>query len=148
MVQPEKFTACTYIFREALEEIQEGIPINGVRLNNIRYADDTIVFADSIEALQQLIDKIVETSSRYGLEINTQKTKLMVISKEKITGTHLYINHTRIERVKQYTFPGNYDQRRLGQCTGNQMPHRKSKKRIQQNERGVQKPQPNPPNKA
>lgn len=40
-----------YIFRESLDEMEEGIPINGVKLNNIRYADDTIVFADSIQSL-------------------------------------------------------------------------------------------------
>uniref|UniRef100_A0A8D8S118 Craniofacial development protein 2 n=1 Tax=Cacopsylla melanoneura TaxID=428564 RepID=A0A8D8S118_9HEMI len=49
-----------YIFRESLDEMEEGIPINGVKLNNIRYADDTIVFADSIQALQALMDSIVD----------------------------------------------------------------------------------------
>lgn len=40
-----------YIFREALENQEEGISINGKELNNIRYADDTIMFADTIEGL-------------------------------------------------------------------------------------------------
>lgn len=47
-----------YIFREALESVAEGIPINGTKLNNIRYADDTIMFADTIEGLQTLMDKV------------------------------------------------------------------------------------------
>jgi hypothetical protein len=47
-----------YIFRETLNEVEEGISINGTSLNNLRYADDTIVFADTIKGLQILIDKI------------------------------------------------------------------------------------------
>lgn len=87
-----------YIFREALNEIEEGISINGTRLNNLRYADDTIVFTDSIKGLQLLMDRIIEASMRYGLDINTNKTKFMIISKEDITVVHLSINQSRIEK--------------------------------------------------
>lgn len=95
-----------YIFRESLDEMEEGIPINGVKLNNIRYEDDTIVFADSIQSLQALMDRIVEVSHQYGLDINTTKTKHMVINKTNIIDVHLTINQTRIERVSQYTYLG------------------------------------------
>ncbi|KAL4120153.1 hypothetical protein QTP88_012884 [Uroleucon formosanum] len=95
-----------YIFREALNEIEEGISINGTRLNNLSYADDAIVFADSIEGLQLLMDRITEASMRYGLDINTNKTKFMIISKEDITGVHLSINQSRIERVHKYQYLG------------------------------------------
>lgn len=88
-----------YIIRVALNKIEEGIYIKGTRLNNLRYADDTIDFADTIEGLQILMDKITESSIRYGLNINTNKTKFMIISKEDITGVHMSINQTRIERV-------------------------------------------------
>lgn len=95
-----------FIFREALENIDEGIPLNGVRVNNIRYADDAIVFADTQEGLQALMDKVVEVSKRYGLEMNVNKTKLLVVSKEQINNAHIKINNVRIERVKQYTYLG------------------------------------------
>ena len=95
-----------HIFGEALEDQEEGISVNGRKLNNIRYADDTIVFADSIEGLQLLMDRVVEKSSQYGLEINTNKTKLMVISKENIGGVHLSINQNAIERVSHYNYLG------------------------------------------
>ncbi|KAL1458712.1 hypothetical protein WDU94_008838 [Cyamophila willieti] len=94
------------IFREALENIEEGIPINGVRVNNIRYADDTIIFADTLQGLQTLMDRVVEVSAQYGLEMNTSKTKLLIVSKENISGAHLYVNQSRIERVSQYTYLG------------------------------------------
>ncbi|KAL1447016.1 hypothetical protein WDU94_015647 [Cyamophila willieti] len=95
-----------HIFGEALQDIDEGISINGVKLNNLRYADDTIVFSDTLEGLQTLMIRVTETSRAYGLDINTSKTKFMIISKENITGVNLYINQTRIERVSQYTYLG------------------------------------------
>lgn len=95
------------IFKEALDdEEEEGISINGKKLSNIRYADDTIVFADSPQALQQLINKIARVSKEYGLDINIQKTKIMVISKNKIDNIQLSINNQPIERVPHITYLG------------------------------------------
>lgn len=56
-------------------------------------ADDTIVFADTIEDLQILMAKITESSMRYGLDINTNKTTFMIISKEDITGVESLHKH-------------------------------------------------------
>ena len=71
------------IFREALNGIEEGIMLNGVRLNNIRYADDTMVIADSLESLQRTMDHIAQYSQQYGLlNINVKKTNQMIIKKE------------------------------------------------------------------
>uniref|UniRef100_A0A8D9EV91 Craniofacial development protein 2 n=1 Tax=Cacopsylla melanoneura TaxID=428564 RepID=A0A8D9EV91_9HEMI len=95
-----------HIFREALQDIDEGISVNGLKLNNLRYADDTIVFADTIEGLQTLMNRIHDTSQMYGLDINTLKTKFMIVSKKPISGVNLYINQNRIERVSKYTYLG------------------------------------------
>uniref|UniRef100_A0A8D8W5N2 Craniofacial development protein 2 n=2 Tax=Cacopsylla melanoneura TaxID=428564 RepID=A0A8D8W5N2_9HEMI len=94
------------IFREALKDVDKGISIDGNRLNNIRYADDTIVFADKLEDLQLLIDKITLHSNNYGLDINANKTKLMIISKNVINDCHLYTNGIQIERVTKYNYLG------------------------------------------
>ncbi|CAG9834167.1 unnamed protein product [Diabrotica balteata] len=91
-------------FNEALYGIDEGILLNGERVNNVRYADETMVIADSLEGLQRLMDRINEYSQHYRLNNNTHKTKQMIISKENINGVHLYINGTQIERVKQYCY--------------------------------------------
>lgn len=94
------------IFSEALDGLEKGILINGHRMNNIRYADDTIVFADSLEDLQVLVDNITHRSNQYGLDVNVNKTKLMIISKKKITGARLFINQAAIERVEHYNYLG------------------------------------------
>lgn len=96
-----------HIFREALDNMDEGIPINGIRLNNIRYADDTIMFADTIEGLQKLMNKITEVSSSYGLDINANKTKVIIITKEQISSNaRIIVNQVRIERVTQCQYLG------------------------------------------
>lgn len=89
-----------------MEDLEEGIPINGERLNNIRYADDTIVFADSQQGLQCLVNKIAAASKKYGLDINNKKTKFMVISKTNIPNIHITINNQPIERVQQIAYLG------------------------------------------
>ena len=50
--------------------MEAGILLNGERLNNIRYADDTVKFADNLSDLQHPIDQIVKISDSYGLKLN------------------------------------------------------------------------------
>ncbi|KAB0365888.1 hypothetical protein FD754_010044 [Muntiacus muntjak] len=67
-----------YIMRNAgLEEAQVGIKIAGRNINNLRYADDTTLMADSEEELKSLLMKVKEESEKYGLKLNIQKTKIM-----------------------------------------------------------------------
>ena len=60
-----------------LEETQAGIKIAGRNLNNLRYADDTTLMAESEEELKSLLRKVKEESERVGLKLNIQKTKIM-----------------------------------------------------------------------
>ena len=67
-----------YIMRNAgLEEIQAGIKIAGRNINNLRYADDTTLMAESEEELRNLLMKVKEESEKVGLKFNIQKTKIM-----------------------------------------------------------------------
>ena len=67
-----------YIIRNAgLEETQAGIKITGRNLNNLRYADDTTLMAESEEELKSLLMKAKEESEKVGLKLNIQKTKFM-----------------------------------------------------------------------
>ena len=67
-----------YIMRNAgLEEAQAGISISGRNINNIRYADDTTLMAESEEELRSLLMKVKEESEKVGLKFNIQKTKIM-----------------------------------------------------------------------
>ena len=67
-----------YIMRNAgLEEVQGGIKIAGKNINNLRYADDTTLMAESEEELKSLLMKVKEESEKVGLKLNIQKTKIM-----------------------------------------------------------------------
>ena len=61
-----------------LDEAQAGIKIAGRNINNLRYADDTTLMAESEEELQSLLMKVKEESEKVGLKLNIQKTKIMV----------------------------------------------------------------------
>ena len=63
-----------------LEEAQAGIKFAGRNINNLRYADDTTLMADSKEELKSLLMKVKEESEKVGLKLNIQKTKIMVSS--------------------------------------------------------------------
>ena len=70
-----------YIRRNAgLEEAQAGIKIAGRNINNLRYADDTTLMAESEEELKSLLIKVKEESEKAGLKLNIQKTKIMASS--------------------------------------------------------------------
>ena len=60
-----------------LDEAQTGIKIAGRNINNLRYADDTTLMAESEEELKSLLIKVKEESEKVGLKLNVQKTKIM-----------------------------------------------------------------------
>ena len=67
-----------YIMRNAgLEEAQAGIKIAGRNINNLRYADDITLMAESEEELKSLLMKVKEESEKVGVKLNIQKTKIM-----------------------------------------------------------------------
>ena len=63
--------------KTGLEEAQAGIKIAGRNINNLRYADDTTLMAESKEQLKSLLMKMREESKKVGLKLNIQKTKIM-----------------------------------------------------------------------
>ena len=67
-----------YIMRNAgLEEAQAGIKFAGRNINNLIYADDTTLMAESEEELKSLLRKVKEESEKVGLKLNIEKTKIM-----------------------------------------------------------------------
>ena len=67
-----------YIMRNAgMEETEAGIKISGKNINNLRYADNTTLMAESKEELKSLLMKVKEESEILGLKLNIQKTKIM-----------------------------------------------------------------------
>ena len=83
-----------------LEETQTGIRIAGRNINNLRYADDTTLMAESEEELTSLLMKVKKESEKIGLKLNIQKTKIMAsgpITSWKIDGE-------TVETVANFTF--------------------------------------------
>ena len=92
-----------YIMRNAgLEETQAGIKISGRNINNLRYADDTTLMAESEEELKSLLVKVKEESEKVGLKLNTQKTK--IIASGPITSWE--IDGETVETVSEFILGG------------------------------------------
>ena len=85
-----------------LEEAQAGIKISGRNINNLRYADDTTLMAESKEELKSLLMKVKEESEKVGLKFNIQKTKIMASSPI----TSWQIDGEAVETVADFIFLG------------------------------------------
>ena len=85
-----------------LEEAQAGIKIAGRNINNLRYADDTTLLAESEEELKSLLMKVKKESEKVGLKLNIQKTKIMVSG--PITSWE--IDGETVETVSDFIFFG------------------------------------------
>ena len=83
-----------------LDEAQAGIKIAGRNINNLRYADDTILMAEGEEELESLLMKVKEESEKVGLKLNIQKTKIR--SSGPITSWK--IEGERVETVSDFFF--------------------------------------------
>lgn len=94
------------IINKAFSDQTIGIKINGIPINNLRYADDTVLIAETAEDLQILVDRIVEYSEQYGLSLNIKKTKVMLISKTTPNFREIYVHGEAIERVRKYNYLG------------------------------------------
>ena len=68
---------CSEVVKLEVDEAQAGIEIAGRNINNLRYADDTTLMAESEEELKSLLMKVKEESEKVGLKLNIQKTKIM-----------------------------------------------------------------------
>ena len=84
-----------------LEEAQAGIKIAGRNINNLRYADDTTLMAESVEELKSLLMKVKEESEKVGLKLNMQKT---IMASGPITSWE--IDGETVETVSDFIFCG------------------------------------------
>ena len=104
ILSPCLFNLCLeYIMRNAgLEEAQAGIKIAGRNTNNLRYADDTTLMAESEEEPKSLLMKVKEESEKVGLKVNIQKTKIMASG--PITSWQM--DEETVETVSDFIFLG------------------------------------------
>ena len=85
-----------------LEEAEAGIKIAGRNINNLRYADDTTLMAESEEELKNLVMKVKVESEKVGLKLNIQKTKIMASGPI----TSWQIDGETVETVADFNFGG------------------------------------------
>ena len=85
-----------------LEEVQAGIKIARRNINNLRYADDTTLMAESEEELKSFLMKVKEESEKVGLKLNIQKTKITASS----SITSWQIDGETMETVTDFNFGG------------------------------------------
>ena len=85
-----------------LEETQAGVKIAGRNINNLRYADDTTLMAESEEELKSLLMKVKVESEKFGLKLNIQKTKIMASG----PFTSWEIDGETVETVSDFIFLG------------------------------------------
>ena len=85
-----------------MNEAQVGIKISGRNINNLRYADDTTLMAESGEELKSLLMKLKEESEKVGLKLNVQKTKIMTSSPI----TSWQIDGETVKTVADFTLGG------------------------------------------
>ena len=97
-----------WIFRKCdMKNDEEGIAIGGIKFNNIRYADDTVLIAETKEQLERMLNEMNVKSKEYGLNINIRKTKCMVVSKENTNEKNVEISLKLDEKVveQKRSFP-------------------------------------------
>ena len=106
VLSPDLFVLYGEIIMREIEGM-EGFSIGGRNVNNIRYADDTVLIADSVEKLQALLDVVNRASEEKGLKINREKTECMVVSKRSETPVcPIQIETEQVGKVEQFQYLG------------------------------------------
>ena len=94
---------------------KEGTTIGGTNVNNLQYADNTVLIAESQTALQAALDVVTAASQDMGLELNTKKTECMVTTKKSSKPYHLTSTGDDIKQVESFKYLG-YTLSSNGKC--------------------------------
>jgi len=108
VLSPDLFSLYSEIILRSIKEAP-GISVGGTNINNLRYADDTVLVADSDVKLQNLINIVNERSKHFGMELNEKKTETMVITKktkEDMPKCHILVNGTAIKQAQSFKYLG------------------------------------------
>ncbi|GFR93827.1 retrovirus-related Pol polyprotein from type-1 retrotransposable element R2 [Elysia marginata] len=81
VLSPDLFSLYSEVIMRHIEDYS-GIKVGGHNINNLRYADDTVLIAENKSDLQKLLDVVYSESQKKGLELNSKKTEVMVISRK------------------------------------------------------------------
>ncbi|GFO03444.1 retrovirus-related pol polyprotein line-1 [Plakobranchus ocellatus] len=106
VLSPDLFLLYSEIIMRNLEN-HPGIKVGGQNINNLRYADDTVLLAENKEDLQKLLNIVEEESRKKGLELNSKKTEVMVISrKQESPKCDIFINEVKLKQTEKFKYLG------------------------------------------
>ena len=98
------------IMRNALDGFVGSVKVSGRTISNLRYADDVVLIASSMDELQDLVNRVIDSSLQFGLALHSSKTKVMKIVKNNQTAKdadHITVsNNEIIENVKEFVYLG------------------------------------------
>ena len=105
-MSPDLFSLYSEIVLREVEDLH-GVLVNGVNINNIRYADDTVLISETETGLQALLDGVVVESERRGLSLNAGKTYVVTVSKRPVPpDCMITANGIRIKQVNKFSYLG------------------------------------------
>ena len=106
VASPHLFALYTEMIMRSINDM-EGIKMGGHVINNLRYADNTVIIAESKNQLQQLMDTVVEESEAKGLFLNSAKSFTMVFSKSEVEHTcKITVHGNTLEQVNRFVYLG------------------------------------------
>ena len=94
-----------HVLGEALEAYHGGALANGRRISNLRFADDINLMGETVTDAQDILDAVDLSSQQYGLEINKEKTKVLLVTKEP-REVAISIDNTKLEQVSHFKYLG------------------------------------------
>jgi hypothetical protein len=100
-ISPKLFTLALEDTFKSLNWDKKGININGTYMSHLRFADDIVIISEDLDQLKDMIKELQDASSKIGLEMNVDKTKILSPTQEKIS-----INNKNIEVVNDYVYLG------------------------------------------
>ena len=106
VLSPDLFSVYSEVLINALEDLN-GVSVGGVNINNLRYADDTVLMAKSEEDLQKLVNRLDQISREFGMEINIKKTEVMTVSKRTVKpDCKIFLNGRQLKQVDFFKYLG------------------------------------------
>ncbi|GFN85343.1 endonuclease-reverse transcriptase [Plakobranchus ocellatus] len=106
VLSPDLFSLYSEIIMRNLDN-HSGIKVGGQSINNLRYSDDTVLIAENKEDLQKLLNIVEEESRKKGLELNSKKAEVMVISrKQESPKCDIFINEVKLKQSGKFKYLG------------------------------------------
>ena len=105
VLSPDLFSLYSEIIMRSLEN-SPGIKIGGQMINNLRYADDTVLIAENEQDLQNLLSIVESESRKKGLELNSKKTEVMVVSRKPGVKCNLTVNGAKLKQCNSFKYLG------------------------------------------